>query len=143
MFALKPYNGAGPLRFGMTRHEVVASMGQPHLVVTNRLGQSELRYPDCAVILSAVELGVVEIMFYPTAKLLVQGIDVFADPMAFEKLLGLDGHPCLCDDTVLLLELGLALNDFRCDLEPSDRQVTAFARGQWDDLKNNFKAFAV
>lgn len=143
MFELRPYSGAGPLRLGMTRHEAAVSMGQPQLTVTNRLGQVELRYPDCAVVLSAAESRVVEIMFYPTAKLLVQGIEVFTDPTAFEKLLGLDGHPCLCDDTILLLGLGLALNDFRNAPEPCDRQVTAFARGQWDDLKDRFTGFPV
>jgi len=138
MFDLIPYTGAGLLRFAMSRVEVIALMGKPRLVLTNRLRQVELRYPNCAVILSSVESRVVEIMFYPTADLRVQDIEVFTDPAAFDKLLGLDGHACLCGDTILLLNLGLAINDFRDSAESCDRQVTAFARGLWDDLKDSF-----
>jgi hypothetical protein len=81
---------------------------------------------------------VVELTLLPQSKASVNKIDVFGDPDAFQKLLSLDGNPFIYLNTLLLLNIGIAINDFREIRNPSDRELTAFARGQWDEAKIRF-----
>lgn len=142
MFDIRPYDGAGAVTFGMSRDEVITALGQPKMVRKNRLKQTDMGYPECAVILSADEQRVVEIVFFPEAELFIKGIDIFNDPGAFQKLVDLDGNPFEYQGTVLLMKLGIATGDFRAAHNREEKGgITAFAHGQWDDLRNKFNRF--
>ena len=112
MFEIKPYRGAGPLRFGMTQDEVATAAGKPVLVRKTPGGDTEMRYPDYAVRLDAADQALAEIGFTPRGKVVVEGIDVFGDPDAFDRLVQLDGEPLEGAGIIILMKFGLALTGF-------------------------------
>lgn len=134
MTEILPYCGVGPLRFGMGREEVIGLLGHPRVERVNHMGQTDMRFTNCAVLLSRDKRQVEEIMLFPSDDVVVEGVRVFCDPQALEKLAQHDGAPQLVEDTILLLKLGIAVNDFRDATESNERQVTAFALGVWDEL---------
>jgi hypothetical protein len=138
VFDIKRYEGAGPLRFGMTQAEVVTAVGEPTLTRKTRGGDVEMRYPDYAVRLAAADQTVAEIGFSPRANVAMEMIDVFGDPCAFQKLVKLDGEPLESLGIIVLLNLGLALTGFH-DGDEDQKWISAFRRGRWDDAKDDLK----
>lgn len=140
MFEIKPYQGAGPLQFGMKQDEVAAAVGTPVLVRKTRGGDTEMRYPDYAVRLGGADQAVAEIGFSPRAKVIVEGIDVFGDQDAFDKLIQLDGEPLESLGIIVLMKLGVSLTGFH-DADADQKSIGAFRRGRWDEAKGGLKKF--
>lgn len=140
MFEIRPYHGAGPVRFGMTQDEVVATAGKPALIRKVGDGEIDMRYSDYFVRLGAADQAVSEIGFSQRASVKVNGIDVFGDPRAFDKLTQIDGDPFESVGIVVLMQLGIALTGFH-DAEDEQKSLTAFRRGRWDEAKNEMRSY--
>jgi cation diffusion facilitator CzcD-associated flavoprotein CzcO len=139
MFEIRPYEGAGPIEFGMTQDQVVAVMGRPAMTRKTRGGDIELRFADCAVRLGP-DSTVAEIGFSPRTQVTVEGIDVFNDPGSLGKLLARDGEAMESVGIVVLLKLGIALSGFH-DGDEDQKSVTLFRRGRWDAARGELVPF--
>jgi hypothetical protein len=125
----------------MTRDEVVAALGPPQVDRREQmLGDRVLYYSDLAVTLSAETERVVFVAFEFGCRVVVEGIDVYGDPQAFEKLLRLDGEPYESVGCVILLKLGITLDGFDVS-DTDDRVLGAFAPGLWDARRSEFNSF--
>lgn len=139
MVAVHPYKGVGSVRFGGNEQEVRSLIGDPVAVRTNRLGERELDFEDQVVRVSPTT-GVVEISILPQGNPSVLGIEVFGREKALQRLLALDDAPQECVGFLIFLKLGLAITGLH-DGDESQRAVTAFARGHWDELTDKMKPF--
>ena len=140
MFRITPYESAGPIRLGASEAALTEIFGQPDCIYKNILGEGDYQYPTFSVRLSAKERTVVEVGFAPPTQVLLGAVDIFNSPTAFEELTRADGHPLESDGFIVLLGLGITMTGFH-DNDPSDRAVTVFARGRWDDLRPQLKEY--
>lgn len=135
---IEPYEAIGLLRFGMNESDIVASMGDPHRVTKNHMGNSELWYGHMNAIVE--DDCLVEVGFAPDMPVSICGIHPFTDPGAFANLCRLDGNPCEVLGFIVLRNLGITLTGFH-DKDESQKALTAFARGRWDVLESQMKPF--
>lgn len=68
----------------------------------------------------------------------MDGLDLFREHEAFQKLLRKDSCPYEYFGFVILLDLGITLTGFH-DEDEFQRSVTAFTHGRWDQSKGKFK----
>lgn len=137
---IEPYEAIGPLRFGMSRDEVVAAIGNPKRVSNNRRGNPVLWYDWLNVIIEPD--GLVEVGFGPEAPVSIGGMNPFSDPDTFINLCKLDGSPHEVLGFIVLQRLGITLTGFH-DNDESQKSITAFARGRWDVLNSKMEPFPV
>ncbi|HEY9219421.1 MAG TPA: hypothetical protein VIO94_15340 [Phenylobacterium sp.] len=135
---IAPYNGVGPLTFGMSQEEVVEAMGPPQRITKARSGNPILWYDDLNAILEDQRL--VEIGLAPVAPAVIHGIQPFLDPDALDKLCKLDGDAREVLGSIVLRNLGVSLGGFH-DGDESQKGITAFVRGRWDVLEPEMKQF--
>jgi hypothetical protein len=140
-FEVVSYVGAQPLLFGMTQAQAEVVVGIPLESSLNQRGEHNAQYDSFSIRYSPKGGTLVEIGFSNSARVLFRGIDVFADPEAFPKLVGHDSNPYEYFGFIILLDLGITLTGFH-DNDESQRALTAFVRGRWDHLKGKFKDFA-
>ena len=138
-----PYVSIGQIKFGMAEPEMIQVLGKPKLKRDAQGDEKEVRFffePRVTVVVGQGTLGVVEVGVVPSVPIICAGIDVFGDPDAFRKLVGLDGAPREFVGFIVLLKLGITLTGFH-DKDPSQLAATAFASGRWDALWPKAKAF--
>lgn len=142
MWEIKPYESVGPIKFGMSAAQLASTVGREVRVDTNYLGEPDYRYRGFAVRLSVTERAVVEVGVFPEIEVpvVLNGTDIFGSPVAFRELINLDGSPFECVGFIVLLNLGVALTGFH-DNDPSQKAVTAFARGRWDNFRGKLKPY--
>lgn len=129
-YIIQPYEGAGTIRLGAHRSEILHSEGVPESTRIMKSGEIEDRWSDRAIRYSKGMETVVEIEFDDDASLDFNGVDLFSDPNAFKKLLESDGNALSSVGTVVLLNLGLSL--WNMESMESPRTVCLFCRGRWD-----------
>ena len=137
-FEIIPYEGALPVRFGASQDEVVKLLGEPEIRSKNFRGEPFF-YLDLINIGFAINGGVMHVGFLPGCIVEVRGIDPFA-PSSFERLLDIDGEPMEVVGIIVLLNLGITLTGFHDDDE-AQKAVTAFARGEFDELQSEMQPF--
>ena len=142
MFTIVSYTSAGPIRFGMSQDELKDVIGPPIRMGKNFIGNATWTYRDFDVQLSAVDDIVIQAGFTPQVGVDLDGIDIFRLPSAFEDLIKKDGQPFESNGFIILLRLGITLTGFH-DNDPSQKAVTAFARGVWDDSRARFKPYVM
>jgi len=133
-FEIRPYIGALPIIFGMSRQDVHHLLGLPESSVSiwDRSGVCE-HYAQARYNVGYDNSGVVNhVGFLPGgAELSIQGIPLWTmedqpDPNA--TLLALDPKPMECVGIWYFLELGVASTGYHDD-DLYERAVTAFPRG--------------
>lgn len=134
-FNILPFEGAGPVRFGMTPSEVHECIGEPSSVRTNRFGERDEEYFDVGAGYARSDETLIELGFVSSASVTFRGIDLFRDRRALSMLVEADGAPVQGLGFIVFPALGIALADFFSDQE-CDRAITVFARGRWTDLKD-------
>lgn len=141
-FDVMPYVGAGQLRFNMTEVDVIATLGSPGGRSTNWRKEIVLEYPerDLMVGLGTGANAVDFLGFGPQADLRYDGVRIFTDPSAFDRLIAADGQPYEYVGFAFLLNLGMSLGGFHND-EP--RSVSIFRQGYNDQLRSKFKTFDI
>ena len=141
MFVIIPYQSVGPIRFGMSANELTQAVGEPIRIRKNHLGEPNYKYPTFSVRLSVKDQTVVEVGLIPKAAVRLGDVDIFGSPTAFEDLIKTDGNPMESPGGfIVLLNLGITMTGFH-DSDPSQKAVTAFVKGHWDDLRSELKAY--
>jgi len=133
-FEVRPFEGAGPLRFGMTSGEVHAHLGAPRIVRRNRRGELDEDYSVASAGYAGSDERLVEVAFTSAVSVTFGGANLFRDDDAVSVLVGLDGGPLAGLDIIVFPSLGIALADYFSEQE-SDRVITVFAKGRWTKLK--------
>lgn len=133
-FDIRPYEGVGPLAFGMTPEEVHALVGEPRMQRPNPLGQRDERYDGFRVRYAADTNLMCEVTFSTTCSVTLEGISLLADATAVQQLAERYGQALQGLGYIVFPNLGIALADFGSDQE-TDNAVTVYARGEWTDLK--------
>lgn len=137
---IAPYEAVGPLHFGMSQDEVVASIGSPNRHSKNRTGNPVLWYNGLNVTIE--NGGLVEVGFGPEEAVAVLGVSPFSDSDALARLCELDGNPQEVLGFIVLQKVGITLTGFH-DNNESQKAVTAFSRGRWDALRSKMTPFVV
>ena|SRR6478752_6933048 len=134
VFDIRPYDGSGPLRLGMSPSEVHAAIGeQPRNTLFNDKGERDEDYPVLSACYSAGEDKLVEFAHTSAVDVRFQGVSLFTTPNAVDLLVAADGAPLEGLGFVVFPNLGIALADFDSDRE-SDRVVQVFERGRWESI---------
>jgi hypothetical protein len=141
-FEIQPYVGACPILLGMTESEVISIAGEPMVKSVNKSGEKDHSYEAWSLRYSSVDERVVEIGFGPPAKAKFSGMDVFEGSDFFEKVIAVDGSPFEYYGFIVLQKLGITLTGFHDDQE-SQKAITVFAKGRWDDVASEFNKYPV
>ncbi|CAG0936463.1 hypothetical protein TFLX_05338 [Thermoflexales bacterium] len=139
-FDIVSYLSVGPIRFGINQEELAVLMGRPGWIGKDWLGETDYQYPDFSVRFAKEDHSLVEVGFSPSAKLFFEGIDIFNEHESLTKLLRRDGYPLEFMGFIILLEIGITLTGFH-DSDESQKAVTVFAKGRWDELKPSLKPY--
>ena len=115
----------------MTRFEIHLLHGAPKRAGRKPSGETSEYWEDFVVRYHKDTEKLVEIEFYDHASLGYQGLDIYSDVNAFEKLSAFDGNPLIGVGTVVFLKLGLATWNLQDVNGP--RTVCLFCRGRWDN----------
>jgi hypothetical protein len=114
-FEIEPYEGALPLRFGMSEADVRRILGDPEIAAVNGNGYRNYSYGSDDLKLSVgfakEDGGVMHISFSQELEVVLCGLRVF-EPGAFEQLCKLDGKPVEYLGSIMLLEFGIEFNGF-------------------------------
>ncbi len=138
-FSIEPYKGALPVRFGMTTDEIESLLGDPQRRSTNF--RKELTYDYEAFNVGFNKSKVVtHVGFVPGASVEYDGEPVLTTE-AFQRLIQIDGEAKEVLGFVVLLNLGIAFTGFH-DNDNSQRAVTAFEQGSYEELSHKMKEFA-
>jgi hypothetical protein len=139
-WAVIPYDGVDGLKFGMSPEQVAEALGPPSEITSNDLGEREERRDSQVPVIRYGDSGIVEFSFLPETPAIVDGENVFdeEDPVAF--LLSKDPSPYECLGFLIFLNLGLTLTGYH-DEDASQRAITVFARGRWEEMRDHFEAF--
>ncbi len=124
-FEIEPYEGATPIRFGMSEADVVRILGEPEHIGTNFRGSRHFVYGPITIGFAKEEGQVVHVAFSPGFEVVFRGLDVF-EPGAFEQICKLDGKPMDHFGTISLLEFGI--NFFGFHGEEEGKVVSVFTR---------------
>lgn len=135
-FEIKPYEGVGNFRFGMTATEVTSIFGEPRRKGANRKGEPDWAYGDYSIRFSKAEGALVEIGFLKSAAVLFEGSDVFRDSDCFARIVARDRDVFEFYGFLVFLGLGITLTGFH-DNDEAQRALTVFQRGRWDQFKND------
>jgi hypothetical protein len=138
MNVIEPYVSAGRFKFGASYSDIISDLGEPWLKQKNRLGEMIIRYEEFSATISSY--GVVEVSFLPEVNVCILGINAFGDPEAFRKLCSLDGNPKETLGFIVLLNLGITMTGFH-DGDESQKAITAFAKGRWDQLAGELQDY--
>jgi hypothetical protein len=136
-FALEPYVGPLPLRFGMTSVEVLEVLGEPIEVFRGPLGNRTESYPDLTLGYSAEDELLMDAAFAPMATVQFAGINIFSHSNAIEFLRSYDDSPFEWVGFIIFLKLGIRLSGFHDDDE-SQKAVGIVKQGYWDEYIEDF-----
>jgi hypothetical protein len=136
-FKIISYTGPKPLLFGMTKEQAEALVGHPLTIRPNNLGEQDASYKTFSIRYSKDSGSLVEVGFSPNANVDICGLKPFEQPNAWLELLRQDTAPYECLGFIVLLNLGITLTGFH-DNDLSQRAITAFNVGRWDDFRTKF-----
>jgi hypothetical protein len=128
---ITPYESAGPVRFGMDEKKLRNIAGDPFRIRQYPDGESDLVYFNLRVRLS-VDERVVEVQVHPPRDVRLGDVRIFDSPDARKDLVKQDGWAFKFGNQIVLLNLGIALTGFEDD-DPTQRSLTVFAKGRWDN----------
>lgn len=126
--------------FGMSMVEIESVMGSPLRKSVNRRGEIDFSYDGYSVRFSKTEKRLVEVGFSRFCHITYDGLDIFETPEAFDQLIIKDGAPFEFYGFIILLNLGLTLTGFH-DGNESQKAVTIFERGRWNELRAEMTPF--
>lgn len=145
-FDIKPYLGAGPLRFGKTRKQVEDVLSPPDKTkrTTFRNETQEFRRDNVLqTVYMAAEDTLVEISFYGNQSVAFEAMDLFQTPgtEVIRRLSEADGKPLETVGIVVFLKLGIAMTGLLQEDEPGQKSISVFAKGRWDSEIEDLKPF--
>jgi len=141
-FEIRSYEGLVGYPFGSAANVFTDSLGPPIFQRTNGDGEVEYHYDGFIIRFDAQTAGFRECTFARQLRIRLNDDDVEWSTEGLRRLCVEDGSPQQCHGTILLLRLGVSLTGVTDD-EVSDRSLTAFRRGDWDDFKGELKPYNV
>lgn len=144
-FDIKPYEGAGKIRFGMSPEDVNISLGPPEDTDINMFNEIKESRQDGGLntVYSQKDRRLVEIGFSPNILgLTFKDTPVFVGrPLkVYKDFLKEDNEPYESVGFIVLFKIGVTLTGFH-DNSPDDRAVTLFQKGRWDPYKTDLKPY--
>lgn len=139
-FTLRPYIGADPVTFEMTVKDVAKVLGPAKQVRTTDLDERDEVRGKVSVRYSSSDGKAIELAFLPGATLLFQSHDLFTEEHIVDFLIQHDTQPFECLGFLIFLKLGITLTGFH-DQAESQRAITVFRRGRWDELREEMTPF--
>lgn len=142
---IKPYVGVGDLRFGMKQSAIEQLIGAPTMQKKGFSGETTEYRRDNGLLTTydkntheLVEIGFSRNIL----ELEYENNMIFVDPPIeiFKKLAKIDGAPYETLGFIVLLKLGITLTGFH-DGDISQKAVTVFTQGRWDDFSEDMKPF--
>ncbi len=131
---IRPFNSLGSLRFGQSdRSDCVACYGEPKVIRTNHEGIEEFHYKRFIFRFDSVTNLVRECTLLPKASATIDGIKLTWDNEFLRKACDRDGNAKNVYGFIVLNNLGIAITGLH-DKDKSQLAVTAFSRGDFDDL---------
>jgi hypothetical protein len=140
IFEIEPFEAAGPIRFGMTRAEVHARLGNSTRETRNSRGEVDESWGPVSLRYGSENGEVVEVGLVPPAIATYKGHDLFAVPDLIRVLQADDPVPMEYMGFIVFLSLGITVTGFH-DGDDSQRAVTAFAHGRWDHLRSKLRPY--
>jgi hypothetical protein len=131
-FDIRPYEGAGPVNFGMNREEIHGLLGLPNLGWTMPNGTLVDSWNDFIIRYATDSQRASEIEFAETSGIRFDGIELFRDPNALSKLVTTDGAPLEGVGSIIFLSLGISTSANLVNPKAVERTVCVFSRGKWD-----------
>jgi hypothetical protein len=122
-FEIEPFEGAIPIRFGMSEADVARILGDPEHAGVNSSGYRNFTYggPVMSIGFAKEDRGVNHVAFSAEVEVVFRGLNVFA-PGGFDQMCKLDGNPLECFGSIMLLKLGIEFNRFTTE---EDAKVVA------------------
>lgn len=138
MINIIPYESIGSIRFEMKIEEIIDLLGKPKSVEKSKHSDEVvLRYPPPTFHRIGVSnIGVHEVSLLPTHEVKIFNINIFEETDSFYKLCKLDGNPRASFGFIIFSNLGIAVTGLH-DNDESQRAVTAFRKGYWDEIFTN------
>ena len=135
---LNSYIGVGSLKFSMREDEILPILGKPTSIQNNWLNEKTFTYNSFELVFSLKDEKLVEISFQNNLHFIVNGLSIFDDMAALEKLLAQEENPLEYVGILFLPSLGLTLSGFHTE---DDKVATAICKGRLDSMLPKFKAF--
>jgi len=129
VFDIRPFDGVGPLTFGLSAEEVTAAIGPPLRRIKNWKGNYE-EYRDGFKTCYDAHGHLVEVVLFPPCSAILAGRNLFALQDPVTELRKLDDHPYQSVGVSVFLRLGVSVTGFDTG-EDSEKAIGVFARGRW------------
>ena len=146
IFEIHSFEGALPLRFGMSPSEVSSILGSPPVSAPNWQGTLTHDYVtpqlDLNVIFGGDGQTADHFGFGRGASVRFRGLDFFSDRSAWRRLLTLSSDYHECSGMLVFCDIGIALGGFHDDYE-DELAVTVFPRGAWEEFRPKFKPYEI
>ncbi|WP_305812890.1 hypothetical protein [Photobacterium leiognathi] len=141
---IETYKSFGPVKFGMSETEVVNQLGKPVSIRTNNENELEYYYDELIVRYDANSKHVREGTLLPQilGRFQVNDLTLNWKDDLFATLCQRDGDPYEFYGYIVLFKLGITLTGFH-DGDDSQKAISAFRSGDWDQLKGDMKAFKI
>lgn len=138
------YKSFGSISFGMSENEVVKQLGKPSSTRTNNENELEYHYGDVIIRYDAASNKVREGTLIPKKSGEFQINDLVLDwhNDFFKTLCLTDGDPYEFYGYIVLFNLGISLTGFH-DGDESQKAISAFSQGDWDQFKEDMTAFKI
>ncbi|KQN86306.1 hypothetical protein ASF03_21785 [Rhizobium sp. Leaf68] len=137
---ITPFIKMGPVHFGMSPVEVAAIIGEPEFADEDVGYLREYRAIDVPIIVYENDMVTEIEAFQEVTNVIFRGKRSFEEP-GLEILRYLEqenGGASVNVGTILFKNIGIT-SSFLDQSDGSDRSVTAFAKGLWDDRSSRFK----
>lgn len=135
-----PYEGAGSIKFGMSRKEAVAILGTPSSTTITTIGEFEDDWGLITLRYDVASETVAEIAFHPDSGIEFGGKQLYNEKELTRFLSSKDDSPYECFGFIVFLEIGIAITGFH-DGDFDERAITAFKKGRWDSMHSSFQPF--
>jgi hypothetical protein len=133
-----PYRSIDGLCFGATQEDAENIFGSGLFSKQNRDGELEVHFDDKVLRFSASDGRFRECTIPRGVELLLDGVPVDWSSSSLVELCRMDGAPFEYFGTIVLFNLGIAVTGLAQE-EESDRSLTFFRRGDWDELRSDMK----
>ena len=136
------YKSFGQINFGMSENEVVKQLGKPSITRTNNEHELEYHYDEVIVRYDGASKLVREGTLLPKESGELQINDVLMDWQDdfFKNLCQADGDPYEFYGYIVLFNLGITLTGFH-DGDESQKAISAFRQGDWEQFRGDMTAF--
>lgn len=137
-FAIEPYQGAGPFRFGMNEAAVLTLEQRPPRKTTNPRKEPDWDFGAYSIRFGADDRLLCEIGFSRECSVRLDDVDIFSHEDALIKILQKDSNVFEFYGFLVFFGLGITLTGFH-DRNESEKAMTVFRRGRWDAKIGNPK----